>query len=97
MHLYLNNGSGPSDEELAEMDPKERVKAMKLAVVGGATTFHSMYGHMDKKLDVMPKSGRILLFQQRGLLHSGDDLIQGEKYTVRTDLMYTLESSKEDC
>ena len=27
------------------------------------------------------------------LLHSGDDVLQGTKYTMRTDLMYSLESS----
>jgi len=41
---------------------------------------------------VMPKCGRVLLFQHRNLLHSGDDVVSGTKLTVRTDLMYALEA-----
>ncbi|KAK5109954.1 hypothetical protein LTR62_006443 [Meristemomyces frigidus] len=58
----------------------------------GATTFHSM--DMKKRVDVVPKVGRILVFQHRELLHSGDDVVRGTKYTMRTDLMYRLEGSK---
>nr|POE79725.1 hypothetical protein CFP56_07790 [Quercus suber] len=43
----------------------------------------------------MPRCGRILLFQHRDLLHSGDDVVRGVKYTMRTDLMYALESKTE--
>lgn len=77
------------------MKPADRVKAAKLALTGGATTFHSMAGwnKSDRDFDVLPKTGRILLFQHRGLLHSGDDVLQGVKYTMRTDLMYALEST----
>lgn len=31
---------------------------------------------------------RVLIFQHRGLWHSGDDVVQGVKYTVRSDIMY---------
>ncbi|KAF2169458.1 hypothetical protein M409DRAFT_52695 [Zasmidium cellare ATCC 36951] len=94
LHLYLNNAGGPSEEELAEMDPKDRAKFAKLGLTGGATTFHSVTMNKDRDLDVMPRTGRILLFQHRDLLHSGDDVLQGVKYTMRTDLMYTLESTQ---
>jgi len=57
---------------------------------GGATTFYSY--SMDKRIDVMPKCGRVLLFQHRNLLHSGDDVVSGTKLTLRTDLMYALEA-----
>ena len=53
---------------------------------GGATTFHSDY--LDREFDVEPKPGRVLIFQHRGLLHSGADVTRGTKYTMRTDLMY---------
>jgi hypothetical protein len=53
---------------------------------GGATTFHG--DDMKRSLDVVPKAGRVLLFQQRGLLHSGADVTGGIKLTLRTDLMY---------
>lgn len=49
---------------------------------------------MDRSYDVYPKAGRILLFQHRDLLHSGDDVLRGVKYTMRTDLMYKLENPK---
>ncbi|KAI1074307.1 hypothetical protein F5B20DRAFT_564067 [Whalleya microplaca] len=39
-------------------------------------------------VDVKPKMGRALVFQQRMLWHSGQEVHQGEKYTVRLDLMY---------
>lgn len=53
---------------------------------GGATTFHSY--NMERRLDVLPKIGRVLLFQHRHLLHSGDDVTAGIKVTMRTDLMF---------
>jgi hypothetical protein len=55
---------------------------------GGATTFFSW--NMNERLDVVPKVGRVLIFQHRNLLHSGDDVISGTKLTLRTDIMYTL-------
>jgi hypothetical protein len=45
---------------------------------------------MKRRLDVDPKVGRMLLFQHKGLLHSGDYVTAGVKYTMRTDLMYEL-------
>jgi hypothetical protein len=58
---------------------------------GGATAFHSMSMHTAKDVKVFPKQGRVLIFQHRGLLHSGDEVTGGTKYTMRTDLMYTLD------
>ncbi|KAK5121064.1 hypothetical protein LTR85_005548 [Meristemomyces frigidus] len=92
LHLYLNDTGAATDEDLAKMSAKGRVEAAISSLVGGATTFHSM--NMLKRLDVLPKCGRILLFQHRDLLHSGDDVVEGVKYTMRTDLMYTLESTE---
>ena len=54
---------------------------------GGATTFHAL-DWTGRHLDVIPKVGRVLLFQQKGLLHSGSDVTRGIKYTMRTDVMY---------
>lgn len=70
------------------MDPEAYNTAMKSELRGGATTFHSRRGF--ERLDVLPKTGRVLIFQHRGLLHSGDDVVQGVKYTMRTDVMYSL-------
>jgi len=56
---------------------------------GGATTFFN--SSMKSRIDVVPKAGRVLLFQHRFLIHSGDDVVKGTKYTLRTDIMYALE------
>ncbi|KAI4859626.1 hypothetical protein F4820DRAFT_439158 [Hypoxylon rubiginosum] len=39
-------------------------------------------------LNIEPKIGRALVFQQRMLWHSGQEVKRGEKFTVRLDLMY---------
>ena len=53
---------------------------------GGATTFHLG----DRRLDVDPKIGRVLIFQHSRLLHSGDEVISGIKYTMRSDIMFNM-------
>jgi len=53
---------------------------------GGATTFHA--NNMKAKIDVEPKIGRVLIFQQQHLLHSGEEVRKGLKLTMRTDIMY---------
>ncbi|KAI4097217.1 MAG: hypothetical protein LQ344_000627 [Seirophora lacunosa] len=73
LHLYLNEPQSAA--------PGERTE-------GGATRFHSMDWDEEKFLDVEPRVGRVLIFQHRNLLHSGDDVVKGTKYTLRTDLMY---------
>lgn len=65
-------------------EPDDNAPEGRLA--GGATTFHS--DDMETRMDVMPKTGRVLIFQHRGLLHSGDDVTAGIKMTLRTDLMF---------
>ncbi|KAJ4000203.1 hypothetical protein F5050DRAFT_1563437 [Lentinula boryana] len=51
---------------------------------GGATRFY----FQPKFLDVVPKTGSALIFQQRGLYHSGETVQEGLKYTMRTDFMF---------
>lgn len=60
---------------------------------GGSTTFFSRDGM--RTLDVEPNLGRVLIFQHRGLIHSGQEVAEGEKFTMRTDLMYEI-IPKED-
>ena len=55
-------------------------------LVGGATTFHGY--DMRREYNVYPKIGRVLVFQHRTLLHSGQGVLEGCKYTMRTDLLY---------
>ncbi|KAF7364807.1 hypothetical protein MVEN_00350800 [Mycena venus] len=54
-------------------------------VSGGATRFWTP----DRKhfIDVEPKVGRVLVFQQRMLVHSGE-VTEGIKYTMRTEFMF---------
>jgi hypothetical protein len=61
---------------------------------GGATTFWGF--DMIRRLDVVPKAGRVLLFQQRGLIHSGDEVTKGTKLTMRTDIMFKKEGPGEE-
>ncbi|KAL9089562.1 MAG: hypothetical protein Q9159_002440 [Coniocarpon cinnabarinum] len=74
---------------------------------GGETTFWSRYGsgrgkgglkemlglskYDDPRVDVKASSGRVLIFQHRGLLHSGEQVRSGVKFTMRTDLLYSVE------
>lgn len=63
---------------------EEQVDSLEL--VGGATRFYSYRD--DKYFDFPPKLGSCIIFQHRNLTHSGEDVIQGTKYTMRTDIMY---------
>ncbi|KAL1749079.1 hypothetical protein HDZ31DRAFT_28392, partial [Schizophyllum fasciatum] len=76
IHLYLSvNASSPAGVgEGGEM------------LTGGATRFWTP----NKKhyLDVEPRVGRVLIFQQRMLVHSGEPVSGGIKYTMRGDLLY---------
>lgn len=74
VHLYLN-------DSVAEVGAEAEL-------VGGATSFVSNGG--DRKLNVDPKAGRVLIFQHRGLYHAGDDVVEGTKYTMRAEVMYEL-------
>ena len=56
---------------------------------GGATRFfgEDRPGHVNV-IDVDPRPGACLVFQHHDLVHSGEDVVRGTKYTVRTDVMY---------
>ena len=73
-------------------DSKAEVDGAEL--VGGATTFFS--NDEKRRLDVHPKAGRVLVFQHRRLYHSGDDVLAGTKYTMRTDIMYEFVPAEEE-
>ena len=56
---------------------------------GGATTFYGRTNEdRETRIDVVARVGRVLVFQQRGLLHAGEKVSKGMKVTVRTDVMY---------
>lgn len=57
------------------------------ADVGGATRFF-VRSRGDAEIDVAPVQGRVLVFQHRNLVHSGEEMVEGLKHTLRTDIMY---------
>jgi predicted 2-oxoglutarate/Fe(II)-dependent dioxygenase YbiX len=61
---------------------------------GGNTTFMSSKDGTSKNLGVVPKIGRILVFQH-DILHEGSMLLRGTKYTMRTDVMYAVPQQAE--
>ena len=54
---------------------------------GGATRFSSLHGQ-GRYMDILPETGACLVFQHRDLVHSGEEVESGVKYTVRSDVMY---------
>lgn len=77
VHLYLN---GADSGDPSAVDDNEKPLA------GGATRF--LGGNWERAFDVDPKAGSVLVFQHRNLMHSGEDVEQGTKYTLRSDIMY---------
>ncbi|RAL68624.1 hypothetical protein DID88_007337 [Monilinia fructigena] len=89
IHIYLND----SAQELEKCPNTPKFPDDSEILRGGATTFHS--SDMKERLDVDPKVGRVLIFQHRRLLHSGDDVVKGIKLTMRSDLMFRFEDGLE--
>ncbi|KAK7462349.1 hypothetical protein VKT23_007950 [Stygiomarasmius scandens] len=75
-----------SESPLAESENTETQNPSKRSLVGGATRFWTP--NKKEFLDVEPKAGRVLVFQQRMLVHSGEEVKSGMKYTMRGDLMF---------
>ena len=63
-------------------------------VEGGATRILSTN---TKYFDVEPKKGRVLIFQQRGIYHSGEEVTKGVKYTLRTDFLFRQILDEQGC
>ncbi|XP_048242162.1 uncharacterized protein LOC124137987 isoform X2 [Haliotis rufescens] len=55
---------------------------------GGCTTFFS--SDALQKVPVVPKKGSALIFQH-DILHEGSEVMEGLKYAIRTDVMYSAE------
>eukprot|EP00918_Siedleckia_nematoides_P052446 GHVU01114589.1.p1 GENE.GHVU01114589.1~~GHVU01114589.1.p1 ORF type:complete len:203 (-),score=17.85 GHVU01114589.1:1007-1615(-) len=51
---------------------------------GGTTTFIHPFGD---NIEIIPQTGSVLVFQH-DVFHEGAELINGQKYTIRTDVMY---------
>ncbi|KAL4745779.1 hypothetical protein BDW72DRAFT_207896 [Aspergillus terricola var. indicus] len=104
VHLYLN-GDGEQDlQELkraidAEGPGPEGVSTnldVKGSLLGGATSFLPRIEEKERLVRVFPRTGSVLVFQQNELLHSGDSVFRGTKFTLRTDVMYELVESESD-
>lgn len=79
VHFYLN-GQGARDSEV-QHNLEDHEKPLK----GGATRF---FGFHNNTYDVNPATGACLVFQHRMLSHSGEEVEQGVKFSLRTDVMY---------
>ncbi|KAK0671769.1 hypothetical protein QBC41DRAFT_218561 [Cercophora samala] len=74
VHIYLNDCKATAEDP----DSTE--------LVGGATTLFS--SDEKRRYDVECKAGRVLVFQHSAVLHSGDEVKQGVKFSVRSDVLY---------
>lgn len=92
VHLYLNGGqdvghtgsgdtAGDSVTTEATDDPENQ------PLKGGSTRFSSLRDP-EKYLDINPEMGACLVFQHKNLVHSGEEVESGVKYTLRSDIMY---------
>ncbi|KAL5359107.1 hypothetical protein BJX96DRAFT_164215 [Aspergillus floccosus] len=96
VHLYLN-GEGEQDaEELRQAEIRVGEQGdvnldVEGMLLGGATSFMPRFEEQKRLLRVFPKTGSVLVFQQKSLLHGGDPVFRGTKYTMRTDIMYGQE------
>ncbi|KAL4974841.1 hypothetical protein BDW66DRAFT_78624 [Aspergillus desertorum] len=102
VHVYLN---GDGEQDLQELKraidaegPNGRSTDLDLegSLLGGATSFLPRYEEKERHVRVFPKTGSVLLFQQSELLHSGDSVFRGTKFTLRTDVMYELVESESE-
>ncbi|KAJ5201640.1 uncharacterized protein N7498_006303 [Penicillium cinerascens] len=89
--LFVQDGKMDLMDIQDDADKDEEVKSSEGPLLGGATSFMDSYKTKDA-VRVFPKTGSVLIFQQRDLLHGGDDVFRGVKYTVRTDVMYTTQT-----
>ncbi|HEX9997382.1 MAG TPA: 2OG-Fe(II) oxygenase [Abditibacterium sp.] len=60
---------------------------------GGATTFDLRYPYGE--MEVVPKTGMALLFLH-SFRHEGAIVTSGSKYVLRSDVMYSAQSSEDD-
>lgn len=101
IQLYLNNDGeeGQNLDEVMTLQDKERKGEYVFnaketdtngKLLGGATSFMPSWEEDHPAVKVWPKTGRVLVFQHNNLWHSGDSVYSGTKYTVRTDVMYSM-------
>lgn len=95
IHLYLNgDGEQDVDEFMREMGKGEGNRDKEGKLLGGSTSFLGQ--DLTRQVRVFPRTGSVLVFQQNDLLHAGDAVVRGTKYTMRTDILYESEEKVDD-
>ncbi|KAG8925076.1 hypothetical protein FRC00_004371 [Tulasnella sp. 408] len=77
----------PDRSEISCLTLQLYLNGSKEDLEGGATQF-LRYRIRDRVIEVDPRPGRALFFEQGNLIHCGTKVLKGEKYTIRTDLMF---------
>ena len=90
--LFARDGEVDLMDLQDPVDADQPVDTRQGPLLGGATSFMENY-KTKEAVRVFPRAGSVLIFQQRNLLHGGDDCFRGVKYTVRTDVMYTTDEN----
>lgn len=91
IHFYFNDSAQEMEKEEGYISLDDKPSDL---LRGGATTFHSR--DEKRRIDVDPKAGRVLIFQHKRLYHSGDDVVSGTKYTMRSDILYEFEADSDE-
>jgi hypothetical protein len=98
-HFFKRHGDGThisdDEKEISYYTMQIYLNGDSTTPRGGATRFWpnprlrkgSQAGE-DSYVDVEPRMGRILVFEQGDLIHSGEEVTAGIKYNIRTDILY---------
>lgn len=95
-HFFRRHGDGTyiseDEKEISYYTLQLYLNGDAQSLKGGATRFwHNPRLHKGPReedyVDVKPRMGRVLVFAQDGLIHSGE-VTAGVKYSIRTDVIY---------
>ena len=80
----------PDDSEISYITVQIYLNDLKTEDEGTTTFIEDVYNGIYKNYSVIPKAGRVLLFEH-DIEHEGSILKNGLKYCIRTDVMYSIE------
>lgn len=63
---------------------------------GGATKLYNIKEWNNEPKDIVPKTGKALIFRQRDTLHEGCAVLSGYKYVIQIGVMYTIAKGEEE-
>ncbi|KZT38248.1 hypothetical protein SISSUDRAFT_957281, partial [Sistotremastrum suecicum HHB10207 ss-3] len=84
----------PDGSEVSYYTLQIYINGDEASLEGGPTRFFAlpdMFSRMSPEkntLDVPARTGRVLIFEQNGMAHSGEEVSRGIKISMRTDFMY---------